>query len=225
MKSLSPSARALGAASTLLLFSLAALFHGGCASVKAVPASATSAETILRPPGTIYIQPFETRNGMWQGSLAPAEERARVRDWLAAELESGLNDIAPTRLLDEAEKPRNGWLVTGRFIRANPGSKLQRVFIPLGAGGSKLETRVSIYDLAVSSHQPILSLNTTGGSNFQTGPSALVNNATLDDISRTAREIHDFIVARLWPDGDVRPARPAPEQALAPTEIEAPRRR
>ncbi|MGH8017888.1 MAG: DUF4410 domain-containing protein [Opitutaceae bacterium] len=226
MKFLSPAVTALGAASAFLVSIIAVLLYSGCASVTAVPASTASAETILRPPQVIYIEPFDTEHGMWQGRVAPEVERERVRDWLMAELESELNDIAPTRLLTEDEgKPDSGWLLTGRFLRVNPGSKVQRMFIPLGAGGSKLETRVSIYDLAVSTTQPVLDINTTGGSNFQTGPSALVNNATMDDIDRTAREVHDFIVQRLWPDGEARPARPAPAQSLEPAEIDVPDRR
>ena len=186
------------AACAVVVIAALACFQVGCASVTAVAETTAASETMLRAPETIYIAPFETSSGMWQGRANDPRERIRIRDWLMAELETELAGIAPTGLLPEGDNPTSGWLVTGRFVRVNPGSKFQRMFIGLGAGGSKLETKVSIYDLAVSRSQPILTINTTGGSNLQAGPAALVNNATSSDINRTAREIQEFVQGRLW---------------------------
>lgn len=224
MTQLSLSPRAVSrislAAVSLLVCGLALLL-AGCASVKTVPQTTADAETLIRPPSAIYIARFDTSSGMWQGDLEPKEERERVNDWLIARLEKELRSIAPTEFLKDGAQPKAGWLITGRFLRVNPGSKAQRTIVGLGAGGSKMETKVDIYDLAVSSRQPILSFSTTGGSNLNFGPAALVSNALMGDIDRTAREIHDFVKEHVWsqPEGEV-PSESVPESSLAPVEVD-----
>ncbi|BET68054.1 hypothetical protein ASA1KI_29720 [Opitutales bacterium ASA1] len=201
-----------------LLLAVAAL--AGCASVKVVPGGGTAAGTLLRPPTAILVQPFSTDHGMWQGGVQEPSERIRVRDWLAAELESELRSIAPTSLHTGGDLPTEGWLVSGRFVRVNPGSKAQRMFLGLGVGASKLETRVAVYDLAVSTSQPILELDTTGGSNLEAGPTALVTNAALNDIARTAREIRGALEERIWAETPSTP--PVGDDTLAPVQIGSP---
>lgn len=199
----------------------AALFQAGCASVKVAPETA-AAETIkLRAPSAIYIQPFDTSSGMWQGRAREPAERVRVRDWLIALLEKELSGIARTELLAEgATLPASGWMISGRFVRVNPGSKFKRMFIGLGAGGSKLEMKINVHDLAVSSSDPVLTLVTTGGSNMQMGPHTVMSNATTNDIERTAREISVFISDHIWPEDTPSPGGVATEEtSLPPVEL------
>lgn len=182
----------------LLLALLASTWCVACASVKTVPVGGERDAVKVRRPAEIWIRPFATDNGMWQKAAAPMDKRIEIRDWLSGSLLRDLATIAPARLLAD-EMPTSGWLVTGRFLRVQPGSRLGRMFLGgIGAGASKLETAVDVYDLAVSATQPILSFTTTGGSNLATGLSGAMN-ATDDDVSRTAREIHDYLEAHLWP--------------------------
>ena len=74
--------------------------------------------------------------------------------------------------------------------------------VGLGAGGTKLETTVRVYDLSHLSKQPVLQFETSGGSNAEPGailggtfgalPNAVRNagaRGVTDDTARTAREI------------------------------------
>jgi hypothetical protein len=80
----------------------------------------------------------------------------------------------------------------------------------IGGGASRLETRVNVYDLAVSTTQPVLTFTTSGGSNLAHGLHG-VATAIDNDVDRTAREIRAFLEDRLWPgDEDFRALR-APE--------------
>jgi hypothetical protein len=183
----------------LLLLCGAAALLVGCASVKTLPGSGTSDPTRMRRPSGIYVRPFETNGGMWQRDASSSEKREEIRDWLTGSMLRHLTAIAPTHLLEGETKPTSGWLVMGRFLRVDPGSRVKRMFLGgIGAGASKLETRVDVFDVAVSVTEPILSFATTGGSNLSAGiPGAMT--AMEDDIERTAREIHDFLQAHVWP--------------------------
>ncbi len=119
--------------------------------------------------------------------------------------------VAPAQAVAEtAPLPRgNNWLVTSRFDRVNQGSRLLRSVIGFGAGGTKLEMSVVIYDLSWKPPKPILLIQTTGGSNappgaigtatyFVTGVTALFSVGNLFegtrsgltfDTLRTTREI------------------------------------
>jgi hypothetical protein len=97
------------------------------------------------------------------------------------------------------------WLVTGRFVRVNQGSRALRTAVGFGLGGTKLETEVSIYDLSTRPAREILRFVTTGGSNAMPGvaPGAVFPNLWLlsldtlvkmgpglsSDMIRTSREI------------------------------------
>lgn len=178
---------------------LAAAFAGGCASVSTIPSEGKSASTRVRSPVTIWIRPFATDGGMWLKDSAEPEKRAEIRDWLSGCLIRHLSPIAPTHLL-ESEVPTEGWLVTGRFLRVNPGSRSGRMFFgAFGGGASKIETQVDVYDLAVTAAEPVLTFTTTGGSNLATGLHGVMN-ATDDDVDRTAREIREHLETRLWPE-------------------------
>jgi hypothetical protein len=97
--------------------------------------------------------------------------------------------------------------VTGQFTYVEQGSRALRAVVGMGAGGTKVETTVRLYDLSVSSSKPVVTFNTTGGSNAQPGvitggglnagglSSGVLNVYGLDDdLKRTAREIRNFIM-------------------------------
>jgi len=109
---------------------------------------------------------------------------------------------------DQGFQPENAWLIRGRFTKVNQGSRLLRGAIGFGAGGTKMETNVSVYDLNQNSNTPFLTFSTTGGSNAE--PGAVTGAATdpvvlaigvvasgaggvahglTEDTARTAREI------------------------------------
>jgi hypothetical protein len=81
-----------------------------------------------------------------------------------------------------------------------------RGLVGLGAGGTKLETSVRVYDLSHLAEEPVLQFETSGGSNAEPGaflggtfgalPNAIRNagaRGVTDDTARTAREITAII--------------------------------
>lgn len=176
-----------------------AAIGGGCASVSTVPVESTPDSTRLRRPDGIWVRPFATDHGLWQKEFSDPQKRAEVSEWLSGSLLRHLAPIAPVHLVED-ELPSQGWLVSGRFLRVNPGSRTGRMFFGgVGAGASKIETQVNVYDLAVSSVEPVLTFVTTGGSNLATGLHGVLA-ATDDDVDRTAREIRQHLEEHLWPE-------------------------
>ena len=86
------------------------------------------------------------------------------------------------------------WLIRGEFTRVNQGSRLLRSTIGFGAGGTKVETNVYVYDLSKSSTTPFLTFSTSGGSNAE--PGAITGLAT--DPSRSSRAGGDQQESAAW---------------------------
>lgn len=180
--------------SRILFAILCVVLVAACASVSVEPKKSISSTASIAPPSIIYVHLFDTTTGLWEGPVAGDTARERIARSLGENLESRIGEIVPTAKLVQAETPTpsDGWLVTGKIIRVNPGGKWTRLMIGLGAGGSKFETEVSVFDLTHSAVEPILVFSTTGGSNTEGGTSQF-NDATGEDIDRTAREVRDYL--------------------------------
>jgi hypothetical protein len=77
---------------------------------------------------------------------------------------------------EQGFQPENAWLIRGEFTKVNQGSRLLRGAIGFGAGGTKVETNIYVYDLNQNSNTPFLTFSTTGGSNAE--PGAVTGAAT-----------------------------------------------
>jgi hypothetical protein len=119
--------------------------------------------------------------------------------------------------LTKLRKRQPAWLITGQFNRVNQGSRGLRMALGLGAGGTKMETTVQVYDLSTRSrHQPLFTFSTTGGSNADPGiitsvgplapatlPEAVISVAgkgghgVSEDAKRTARVIAAYVSEQL----------------------------
>jgi hypothetical protein len=66
------------------------------------------------------------------------------------------------------QKPSNGLWVSGQFTQEAAGSRVLRTVVGLGAGQTKLEAKVHVYNVD-KSHQPWISAWTSGGSNREPG--------------------------------------------------------
>jgi hypothetical protein len=185
-----------------ILLSLAWLILPGCASVK-VESDSVESNAPLDRPSVIYVQQFDTSRGTWDVACSGPELDEFKRN-AASELQQMMierfPEIAPTQAAP-TPLPSSGLLVTGEFLTVKGGNRALRMGIGFGAGGTKVETFVRIYDLARSSTQPAVSFKTTGGSNAEPGwlgggvVSAASNATGLQtDWERTAREIRNFIL-------------------------------
>lgn len=165
-------------------------------------------------PSKIYVQEFVAPLDNFRVDRNERDLLAFIkaqRHALASDLVEQLSKhIAPAEILPEGKPlPRgNLWLVRGVFDRVNQGSRILRIGVGFGAGGTKLETRIAMEDLSGPHPSPFLSVLTTGGSGLAPGawaaftpagvffvPGAVANagGASLGGLSvdrkRTAREI------------------------------------
>lgn len=200
-----------------------AILFSSCASVSVRTENRTGKQPV-RKPEKIYVANFDTTHGTFKiagaESKTPDAFKKKISDLLATYLAKGLSDhVAPAERTNTVSGvPKGGWLVTGEFIRVNTGSRVLRSGVGLGAGGTKMETRVTVYDLSTGS-KPFLSFETTGGSNAMpgllssTGPvSAAFSMVTqgmmgvTDDAARTSRmitgELNSYLVDHGWLNKD-----------------------
>lgn len=201
------------------LFPLVLLLLSSCASVS-VKCETCAKSKPMQKPSKIYVADFGTAQGAFKiaGEEAknPEAFKKKTSDMLARYVAKSVGEhVAPTeRAANTRGLPRSGWLITGEFIRVNTGSRELRAIVGLGAGGSKMETRVSVIDLA-GNGQPFLTFETTGGSNAMpgllesSGPGSAVISMTTqsmmgvtDDSARTSRmiagELNTYMIERGW---------------------------
>jgi hypothetical protein len=177
----------------------------GCASVGVRnPAQATGNPKL---PKQIFVTDFDTNKGLFRVNRSGRELaifQEKTADVLSDYLVSDLSrSVIPAIRQNGSRRTRaDAWLITGAFVRVNAGSRVLRGLIGIGAGGTKMETVVRVYDLSHLSNEPVLQFETSGGSNAEPGavlggmfgalPNALRNagaRGVTDDTARTAREI------------------------------------
>jgi hypothetical protein len=204
------------------------LLVGGCASVSVTDVRHDDASVPATRPAIIYVALFDTERGEFNVDRV-ADELADFKKNLAVVLQESLvNQFVKS--LGVATQPVNappasekGWLVVGRFTRVNQGSRALRMFVGFGAGGTKMETSVRVYDLAATPDRLFLNFETTGGSGAEPGgmPGGVasvasaaaghVGKGVTEDCSRTARMITATLSEYMALQGWI-----LPEDALTP---------
>ncbi len=219
---------------------LVTLFLCSCASVSVRKTEMVGPGTKNQVPEKIFVQPFlfadegirVDRDGE---KLALFKKGVQAR--MSRDLVKRLSQfLAPTEAVPfHTGLPRGPyWVVTGRFDRIHQGSRIMRMTVGMGAGGTKLNTTVVVYDLSGSHWRPIFRIETTGGSNFSPGTLGtagyFVNGVTslasvvyaLDgiqsgvtfDSTRTSREIAAAMSEYLYMQGGL-----PYEKAVAPKRL------
>ena len=200
-----------------------ALALAGCASISVQPGTAYATK---QKPEIVYVEAFSTAKGEFNVDREGAELTEFKTD-LQKMMTAGITTDLSKRLIPSAAAGKNvfaqrekAWVICGEFVRVNQGSRMLRGTIGFGAGGTKLETRVQVYDLSTGNPQPFLTFATTGGSNAEPGvlpslatdPLSLVIDAAggagnvahgvTEDTNRTAREItaslSDYLYRSNW---------------------------
>jgi hypothetical protein len=211
------AARVLGGAA--LVFCLAA-----CASISVQPGKEYATGAM---PKEIYVMKFSTAHAEFNVDREAAELsdfKKNLQNVLQVAQVTDLSDrLVPAKAArkDPWSRRENAWLIRGEFIKVNQGSRFLRTAIGFGAGGTKLETTVWVYDLSSASRQPFLTFSTTGGSNAEPGAVTSIATDPLDlavqialsgvsgfshglteDTKRTAREItaelSDYMYRSRW---------------------------
>ena len=204
-----------------------------CASVSIRKVDVLTAQPSSKTPSQIFVKPpMFYEPGLRVDRSGPRLEtfKHELQERYTRSLVRRLTKyIAPAQAVAEtAPLPQgNYWLVTSRFDRVNQGSRLLRSVIGFGAGGTKLEMSVVIYDLSRKRPKPILAIQTTGGSNappgaigtatyFVTGVTALFSVGNLFegtrsgltfDTLRTTREITAALSEYLVEHGALPPGK------------------
>jgi hypothetical protein len=178
----------------LSLCGLAGALLSGCGSAKVVSQVDNAMYRRLVPPLVIHVRPFDTSVGVWEGPVSAQSSRDKIRSALATSLAENLSELATAEVTAAQQLPPEGWLVTGKFVQVSaPRTVSLGVMGDMGWGGAKLITEVTVYDLAESATDPILVFTTSDGSKRPVG---LVSE-NRNDVERTAREIRDYLVAKL----------------------------
>jgi len=153
------------------LFLLAAL--AACSSISVDKVTPLEHEKLA--PAHIYVQDFVTPPQVLRvdrGGKSFNDFQSTISKQIAFEVAKRVNKrLAPssTLPLNAPTYHERAWLVTGQFLTVKQGSRILRIVFGLGAGGTKVETLVTVYDLSVKPPRPILKFVTTGGSNAQPG--------------------------------------------------------
>jgi len=201
----------------------AGLMLAGCASISVQPGTAVATP---QKPQKVYVEAFSTEHGEFNVDRQGAE-LAEFKTDLQKMMTVGITADLTKRLIPavaagniDVSRRENAWLIRGEFVKVNQGSRLLRGAIGFGAGGTKFETRVEVYDLATGATTPFLTFATTGGSNAEPGAlptlatdplSLLIEGAggagniahgVTEDTTRTAREItaelSDYMYRSHW---------------------------
>lgn len=230
-----------------LLLSLA-VFFASCASVSVDNIQHVTTGAPLAPPVEILILPFtippESLRVDREGEELVAFQKdllARMNRQLAERLSA---HVAPARVISPGDALPQGdyWLLTGRFARVNQGSRLLRSTVGLGAGGTKMETLIAVYELSGAMPRKFLRFETTGGSNISqgiggivtlpvSGPMALtsllnavdgIRSGLSFDTIRTSREITATLSEYLQNHGVLRSKKPLRPKRLGEVPINLP---
>jgi hypothetical protein len=201
-----------------------------CASISVQPGSEYATPQM---PKKIYVMTFSTSQGEFNVDREGAELKTFKKDLQNVLRAAQVADLS-NRLVTAQPTPKhpwdrheNAWVITGEFVKVNQGSRFLRTTIGFGAGGTKMETKVYVYDLSAADHRPFLVFSTTGGSNaepgavtsFATDPLDLAVQIALsgvsgfshgltEDTKRTAREVtaelSDYMYRSGWIPEDKR---------------------
>jgi len=191
-----------------------------CASVSVEDGTEVVTQT---KPKIIYVLDFNTAQGDFQVDRQGKDLDNFKRDLqyllqqaMVADLTKHIVFAEPGTKAD-LSKRQDAWIIRGQFTTVYQGSRALRSAIGFGAGGTKLETKVQVYDLSHGAGTPFLTFSTSGGSNaepgaaftFSTAPEAIalggVSGAAhglSEDAKRTAREItaslSNYMYKRGW---------------------------
>ena len=138
----------------------------GCASVGVRNSEQSAAAPKL--PKQILVADFDASKGVFRVNRSGDELVAfqqkttnALADYLVADLSKSI--VPAARQNDSRYRRMDAWLVTGDFVRVNEGSRALRGLVGLGAGGTKLETSVRVYDLSHLTKEPVLQLKRREG--------------------------------------------------------------
>lgn len=216
----------------LLLLSFC-LSLGACASVKVNEVKMLTKQPPVGTPLKIFVKPFafyEPAVRVDRTGKNLEEFKYELQEKFTRHLVANLRQtIAPAKAIAATAPVPQGkyWLITGRFDRVYQGSRLLRSVVGFGAGGTKFDTSVMVWDLSQKTPRPFLLLETKGDSflpqgtmgkvgYFASSATGLTSAASLVggvregltfDTIRTSREVSRSFSEYLWAQSGTTPPR------------------
>lgn len=204
---------------------MAAVVLAGCASVS-VKEDKWSQEK-LDLPKRVYVKNYDVPADVLAvdrtGEDLDDFRKDTAGNFTAELCERITKRIAPAVPLVEGVRPEPGsWVVEGRFLRLNQGSRLLRSLVGLGAGGTKMDAQTTVSAVgARGAEKAIAEIETTGGSNAEPGmltfPTpigggiravvSLAKTGVTADQRRTARMITAAMAEKLEAQGYALPGK------------------
>jgi Domain of unknown function (DUF4410) len=187
-------------------FALLAITLAGCAGAS-VANQASSMPVSNNRPSTIYVYPFAVtaqdvtlNQGFFQKTYANLSDENQTQSQLqiaqstalamanamVQELQ-GLGFTASAVARGAQISGQNILIVDGEFVDINEGNRLRRTVIGLGAGQSKLDTRVQVYQMANGTTQQIMDFTTHADSGEM--PGAAITGAPGAAVGGTAAAV------------------------------------
>src|SRR5271166_802153 len=167
---------------------LAALVSTGCAAAQVTP-EVTNAPISTGPPTQIVVYDFavnasdvslnssiiqrayrdvsNSSTGQDQLQIANQTAHALASDLVQQLTAKGLNGVNLSR--GTQAPPGNILMIDGQFVDIDEGNRLRRTVIGLGAGASKLDTSVQVFQSAHGTSEPILEFTTHADSGKMPG--------------------------------------------------------
>ena len=148
----------------------------------------------LSRPGHIYVTPIDITQGTWKAEGSDLVDlRTKVKHDLESDLVRELNEIAPTTVW--SGNNTSGWQLVVTIVHVDPGSATMRELVGLGAGQSKINVTFRVEDQGTQS--------VSGHVDADTGAEMGLHSAVIEgngmDAERVAREIRNYLVARVNP--------------------------
>ncbi len=159
----------------VLFYTLSAALIYGLMSCASVSVQRGKEHSVAQMPQKVYVASFDVEHSEFKVDRE-GDELVQFKSNLQAMMQAGMVADLSRRLVPATAagkgqdfKPENAWLIRGEFTKVKQGSRLLRAAVGFGAGGTKVETRVSVYDLNKDTDTPFLTFATTGGSGAEPG--------------------------------------------------------
>jgi hypothetical protein len=162
----------------LTLIGALLLTLAGCASVSVTSEQTGQTRGRNRRPAVLYVKDFGVppeasiradRQGQQLAAFAQGLQTSLRTQTVRALGRYGIpaRPVTSPQELNALRRRQPAWLITGRFTRVNQGSRALRIALGLGAGATKMETAVQVYDLSERRRdRPLFAFSTTGGSHL-----------------------------------------------------------
>jgi hypothetical protein len=179
---------------------LAGLVLAGCASVTVKDVACEQTARLPRPRQFVVL-PFDVDTGHLKENPArkrPGQLASEAQQLLQGYLSAEVPKLGAPVVAHASTKSPDTWVISGRITRLEEGSRILRMSMGLGMGGTKMETQVEVS----AGGKCLMHFATTGGSNAMPGavttpvpftglPAALsgAKDGVTDDAARTSRMI------------------------------------